>query len=81
MLVLASDHEIENTKAFIDTIELGKEYVDQDKIVSFGILPTSPETGYGYIKAFNPLSNDSPKGEKIEQFLGKTKFAEGKRTY
>ncbi len=78
LLVLASDHEIENTKAFIDTIELGKEYVKQDKIVSFGILPTAPETGYGYIKTFNPLSNDRPKGEKIEQFLEKPNLKKAK---
>ena len=71
LLVLASDHEIQNTKAFIDTIELGKLYADQDKIVSFGIIPTAAETGYGYIKALNPLSIDGPKGEKIEQFLEK----------
>ena len=78
LLILPSDHEIENTKAFIDTIELGKKYAQQDKIVSFGIIPTSPETGYGYIKAFNPLSNDIPKGEKIEQFLEKPNLQKAK---
>ncbi|MDC3019727.1 mannose-1-phosphate guanylyltransferase/mannose-6-phosphate isomerase [Prochlorococcus sp. AH-736-E15] len=78
LLVLASDHEIENTKAFLDTIEIGKKYADQDNIVSFGILPSSPETGYGYIKASNPLSNDSPKGEKIEQFLEKPNLQKAK---
>ncbi len=78
LLVLASDHEIENTKAFIDTIKLAKEYADQDKIVSFGILPTSPETGYGYIKALNPLSNDRPKGEIIEKFLEKPNLEKAK---
>ena len=78
LLILASDHEIENTKAFIDTLELGKEYADQDKIVSFGIIPTSPETGYGYIKALNPLSNNIPKGEKIEQFLEKPNLQKAK---
>ncbi len=78
LLVLASDHEIENTKLFIDTIELAKKYADNEKIVSFGIMPTSPETGYGYIKAFNPLSNDSPKGERIEQFLEKPNLQKAK---
>ena len=78
LLVLASDHEIEDTKAFIDTIEIGKKYADQDKIVSFGIIPTSPETGYGYIKAFNPLSKTNPKGEKIEQFLEKPNLEKAK---
>ena len=78
LLVLASDHEIENTKTFVDTIELGKEYANKDKIVTFGIIPTSPETGYGYIKAFNPLSNDNPKGEKIEQFLEKPNLQKAK---
>ena len=78
LLISPSDHEIENTKLFIDTIELGKEYAEQDKIVSFGIIPTSPETGYGYIKASNPLSSDIPKGEKIEQFLEKPNLQKAK---
>ena len=78
LLVLASDHEIENTKAFIDTIELGKEYAEQDKIVCFGIIPTSPETGYGYIKTFNPLSNDIPKGEKNRTILEKPNLQKAK---
>ena len=78
LLVLASDHEIENTKSFIDSINIGKKYADQDKLVAFGILPTSPETGYGYIKALNPLSNESPKAEKIEQFLEKPNLLKAK---
>ena len=78
LLISPSDHEIENTKEFIDTIELGKEYAEQDKIVSFGIIPTSPETGYGYIKASNPLCSDIPKGEKIEQFLEKPNLQKAK---
>ena len=56
LLVLASDHEIENTKSFIDSINIGKKYADQDKLVAFGIMPNSPETGYGYIKASKPLT-------------------------
>ena len=44
---------IKNDKKFRELIEIGKEYSNEDKLVNFGIVPNSPETGYGYIKAKN----------------------------
>ena len=78
LLVLASDHEIKNKKVFIEALKAGINYANEEKLVSFGILPTSAETGYGYIKAQNPLSNIDFKGEHIEEFLEKPNFEKAK---
>lgn len=49
MLVLPADHYIENVEAFVYDIVEGIKFVDDNKIVLYGIEPTSPETKYGYI--------------------------------
>jgi len=58
MLVMPSDHLIKDKSAFKAAVEQGSKLAEQGYIATFGIHPTSPETGYGYIKA----------GEKIEGF-------------
>ena len=78
LLVLASDHEIKNDEFFIKAIKAGINYAEKDRLVTFGILPTSPETGYGYIKANRPLSNKNLRGEEIDQFLEKPDLEEAK---
>ena len=70
LLVLSADHEIKNVEKFISVINCGYEYSKKNKLVTFGILPTSPETGYGYIKASKPFSNKL-EGYDIETFLEK----------
>ena len=70
LLVLSSDHEIINEEKFLMLLEKGIEYTEQNKLVTFGIVPTSPETGYGYIKASKPLSNNL-EGVDIESFIEK----------
>ncbi|MHB2213497.1 mannose-1-phosphate guanylyltransferase/mannose-6-phosphate isomerase [Raoultella ornithinolytica] len=50
LLVLAADHIIENTKAFHESIESAIPYAEEGKLVTFGIVATGPETGYGYIQ-------------------------------
>jgi mannose-1-phosphate guanylyltransferase len=51
LLVLAADHVIENEQAFKISLEKALPFAENDKLVTFGIVPTSPETGYGYIKS------------------------------
>ena len=70
LLVLSSDHEIQNVEKFLTLLEKGIEYTEEDKLVTFGIVPTSPEIGYGYIKASKPLCN-TLEGIDIESFLEK----------
>ncbi len=50
MLVLAADHAIANEEAFRDAVRGAMPYADAGKLVTFGIVPDLPETGYGYIR-------------------------------
>jgi len=70
LLVLSSDHEIKNIEKFLDAIDIGSKFAERDKLVTFGVLPTSPETGYGYIKASEPFG-DKIEGFEIESFIEK----------
>lgn len=58
ILVLAADHVIENQHAFIDAINKAFSYAQSGKLITFGIIPTSPETGYGYIKKSQPVDEN-----------------------
>ena len=50
VLIVPSDPLIKDTKAFENTVKQGLIAAENGKIVTFGIVPTYPETGYGYIK-------------------------------
>ncbi|MDA9940626.1 mannose-1-phosphate guanylyltransferase/mannose-6-phosphate isomerase [Planktomarina temperata] len=50
LLVAPSDHVIPDTSAFHAAIRVGLSHVQNRKMVTFGIKPTHPETGYGYLK-------------------------------
>lgn len=50
LLVLAADHAIENPQSFCDVVTSALPFAEQGKLVTFGVVPSSPETGYGYIK-------------------------------
>lgn len=67
VLVVPSDHLIKDVEAFNRTVEKGKKLAEQGYIVTFGIKPTYPETGYGYIKTEKPLTV----GYKVERFVEK----------
>lgn len=51
MLILTADHLIANQTAFHDTVKKACLMAEQGAIVTFGISPSRPETGYGYIEA------------------------------
>ena len=55
MLVLPADHLIGNPEAFASTMEKAAPIAADGHFVTFGIVPTSPKTGYGYIQAGQPL--------------------------
>lgn len=50
LLVLPSDHYIKDIDSFKESYENGLTLAKENKLVTFGINPTSPHTGYGYIK-------------------------------
>ena len=70
LLVLSSDHEIKNIKKFLKVVDIGLKFAEMNKLVTFGVIPKSPETGYGYIKATKPFA-DKLEGLKIESFIEK----------
>lgn len=51
LLVLPSDHVVRNEAAFHAAVKQAAIAAEGGKLVTFGIVPTAPETGYGYIKA------------------------------
>lgn len=51
MLVLAADHLIADQAAFAEAVSQAAQLAQQGKLVTFGIQPEAPETGYGYIEA------------------------------
>lgn len=51
LLVMPSDHRIDDVEAFQAALERGQEAADRGRLVTFGIEPSSPETGYGYLQA------------------------------
>lgn len=72
VLVVPSDLYIEQDENFIKTIEEAKNFVDQGQIVTFGIKPTYPETGFGYICSNgNAVSNfiEKPDRQTAEKYL------------
>ncbi len=64
VLVCPSDHFITPDSEFVKSINKAKEIAKSNHIVTFGIKPTSPETGYGYIKI-------KPDQFKVEKFTEK----------
>ena len=70
LLILSADHLINDSKSFHETIEKGIFYSNQEDLVTFGIVPNSPETGYGYIEAKDALSKENI-SSKIEKFIEK----------
>lgn len=51
LLVLAADHAIRESQVFRTSVKAAITFAEQGKLVTFGIVPSAPETGYGYIKA------------------------------
>lgn len=57
MQVLAADHAIQDIEAFHAAVLAAEQESVDNKLVTFGIVPTKPETGYGYIKKGEQVKN------------------------
>ncbi|PQQ37777.1 mannose-1-phosphate guanylyltransferase/mannose-6-phosphate isomerase [Photorhabdus luminescens] len=68
LLVLAADHVIQNQTAFTTAVTNAMASAEEGMLVTFGIVPTVPETGYGYIKQGKPEGEHS---YRVEQFVEK----------
>ena len=76
LLVLPADHFIRDLDLFHRTLAAGAELAELGYLITFGIVPTSPETGYGYIKKGNPIDTDNApvtavEAADIEKFVEK----------
>jgi len=67
LLVLSADHKVEDIEGFHQAIDTAKETALEKKLVTFGVKPTGPNTGYGYIK----YSSDEKNLSKVEKFVEK----------
>ena len=75
MLVCPSDHHIANTESFAAAAAAAAQLAAQDWLVSFGIEPTAPETGFGYIRRGAPLEG----GFQVERFVEKPDLTTAER--
>ena len=72
LLILAADHLIENIDEFKRVIKSAKTYANQGRLVTFGIIPTCAETGYGYIEAKESHNQEGTiTGLEINKFIEK----------
>lgn len=72
LLVMPADHVIQNVDAFQQTLLNGAQLAEKNYLVTFGIVPCSPETGYGYIMKGVELSGDAT---TIARFVEKPDIA------
>ncbi len=71
LLVMPADHIIKNKEAFHQALIQGAELADSNHLVTFGIVPAAPETGYGYIKQGKSINSSA---FLIEQFVEKPDY-------
>ncbi|BBB91667.1 MAG TPA: mannose-1-phosphate guanylyltransferase/mannose-6-phosphate isomerase [Methylomusa anaerophila] len=67
LFVSPADHIIEPVDVFIQSVRRAVELAGQGQLVTFGVKPTKPETGYGYIQAGEPFQA----GYKVQSFREK----------
>lgn len=78
LLVLAADHIIADQAAFTDAVLKAMPLAEAGKLVTFGIVPSEPHTGYGYIEAGEPLDGaysvasfkEKPDSTTAAEYLG-----------
>lgn len=58
LLVLPADHLIQDVVAFAEAVSKAVPLAQQGRLVTFGVVPSSPETGYGYIKCGASIASD-----------------------
>lgn len=77
MLVLPSDHLIDDQVAFTTAVRQASGLAEQDYLVTFGIVPTAPETGFGYIEADGHIVKrfvEKPSYETAQEYLASGRY-------
>ena len=71
LLVLASDHFIKDEAQFSKAINFALQESIRGRLVTFGVIPTSPETGYGYIEVEKDLNLNTLHAQSVKNFIEK----------
>ena len=71
LLVLAADHVVQNQQEFADAVTAALPLAESGKLVTFGIIPTAPHSGYGYIERGDEIG----KGYWVKSFKEKPSAA------
>lgn len=71
LLVLPSDHVIQNADAFHRAVEAGLTLARDGRLVTFGVVPTAPHTGFGYIRKGASLANKEHEAYNVSAFVEK----------
>ncbi len=75
IIVVPSDHLIEHNEKFLSTVKKGEKLAQKGYIVTFGIEPDYPETGYGYINTSDKIDD----GYKVKEFIEKPDLETAKK--
>ena len=79
MLVAPSDHVVPDTQAFHEAVKAGVPAARDGQLVTFGITPDRPETGYGYLELAKKPKNDKPEAIGLKRFVEKPDEAAAKK--
>jgi len=80
MAVLPADHVIPDARAFGDALDRCARAADAAGVlVTLGVRPTAPETGYGYIEVGRPAGRAHPRMRRVERFREKPPLATARR--
>ena len=79
MIVLPSDHAISDTEKFLNDLKLSIQGAKEGYLITFGIQPTQPETGYGYIKVARSSKKKLKGLLEVERFFEKPDLETARR--
>jgi len=79
MIVLPSDHAISDTEKFLNDLKLSIQRAKEGYLITFGIQPTQPETGYGYIKVARSSKKKLKGLLEVERFFEKPDLETARR--
>lgn len=71
MAVMTADHAIRNLAAFRSCLRRAFAMAEDEWLVTFGIPPTGPETGYGYMRLGALLDRQRPRVRRVDRFVEK----------
>ncbi|MBU0484162.1 MAG: mannose-1-phosphate guanylyltransferase/mannose-6-phosphate isomerase [Proteobacteria bacterium] len=75
LLVLPADHVISDLKIFLAVVDVGARLAEKGKLITFGVVPKGPETGYGYIRKSEAVAGMGDLAFTVERFVEKPDLA------